>query len=146
MSLFTAILWFFNFLLCITFPSFVHSFHNVGTFCYYAAWCVIGWFCVLFFVPETGGQTLEALDARFSIPTRHLMKFGLQQVKYAFGHGVLRRRMRKPRLDPADVPNALPEKALRNMSTRGSDDISGPRQIPLDTDIERLAIVTSHDY
>lgn len=146
MSLFTAILWFFNFLLCITFPSFVHSFTNVGTFCYYAAWCVIGWFCILFLVPETGGQTLEALDARFSIPTRHLAKFGLSEVRYAFAHGVLRRRMKKPRLDPSNVPNLLPAKAMRTMGQRATEESIGPRQIPLDTDIERLATVTTHDY
>ena len=33
MSIFTAVCWFFNFLLCITFPPFVHAFTNVGTFC-----------------------------------------------------------------------------------------------------------------
>ena len=142
MSMFTAILWFFNFLLCVTFPSFVRSFTNVGTFVYYAAWCIVGFFCILFFVPETGGQTLEALDARFSIPTRAFMKFGLHQLRYAILHGVFRRRMKKPTLEPSDVPNILPPREM----TMKSDwrDSMEPRPIPLDVDVERMT-TTTHD-
>lgn len=137
MSLFTAILWFFNFLLCITFPSFIRAFDPIGTLCYYAAWCVVGWFLILFFVPETGGQTLEALDARFSIPSKSFMAFGLKQLRYAFFHGLLRRRVKKPKLDPVDVA-VTPATEMPRYPR-------GPRQIPLDHDVERLATVTTHD-
>ncbi|KAL9082841.1 MAG: hypothetical protein Q9159_006131 [Coniocarpon cinnabarinum] len=141
MSLFTAILWFFNFLLCITFPPFIHSYGTTGTFVWYAAWCLIGFFCVLFFVPETGNQTLEALDARFSIPTRSFMAFALKQLRYAFLRGVLRRRVDPPKLDPIDVA-VIPAAG----SSVGTEKARGPRQIPLNHDVERLASVTTHEF
>ena len=70
MSMATATLWLFNFLLAVTFPSFQVAFTNAGAFGYYAAWCLVGWFMIFFLVYETKDLTLEQLDARFSIPTR----------------------------------------------------------------------------
>ena len=96
---------------------------------------------MLLFVPETGGQTLEALDARFSIPTKSFAAFGLKQLRYAFLRGVLRRRLRKPKLDPEDMA-VVPARELRPMIPQGP---TGPRQIPMEWDVERLARVTTHE-
>ena len=82
MSIAIATNWLFTFVLAITFPPFWRHFTPTGTFCYYAAWCVIGFFLILLFVPETKGRTLEELDADFSIPTRTHMRHGIRQFKY----------------------------------------------------------------
>ena len=82
MSIAIATNWLFTFVLAITFPSFWKSLTPIGTFCYYAAWCVIGFFLILFFVPETKGRTLEELDIDFSIPTHMHMRHGWRQFKY----------------------------------------------------------------
>nr|BBI16191.1 hypothetical polyol transporter [Ramalina conduplicans] len=84
MSMATATLWVFNFFLAVTFPRFRVAFTNTGAFGWYAAWCVIGWFMILLFVPETKGLTLEALDARFSISTRSHARWAISDVYWAF--------------------------------------------------------------
>jgi len=91
MSMATATLWFFNFLLAVTFPRFQVAFTNVGAFGYYAAWCVVGWFMILLFVPETKDLSLEQLDARFSISTRAHARWALKEVGWVFERFVLRR-------------------------------------------------------
>ena len=58
MSMATATLWLFNFLLAVTFPSFQVAFTDSGAFGYYAAWCFVGWFMILFLVYETKDLTL----------------------------------------------------------------------------------------
>ena len=50
MSLATATCWFFNFVLSITWPSLLRAFGQTGAFCWYAAWNVVGFFLVLFFL------------------------------------------------------------------------------------------------
>lgn len=87
----TALTWFFNFLLAVTFPKFQDAFKNTGAFGYYAAWCMIGWVLILLFVPETKDLTLEQLDARFSIPSRSHARFALRQCLYFVRHYILRR-------------------------------------------------------
>lgn len=51
----TATTWCFNFILSFTWPSLLAAFKPQGAFGWYAAWCVVGWFLVLLFVPETKG-------------------------------------------------------------------------------------------
>lgn len=80
MSLATITLWGFNFILSLTWPPLLKAFKPQGAFGYYAAWNVVGFFLVFFFVPETKGLTLEELDRVFSIKTH---KFISHQVKNA---------------------------------------------------------------
>ena len=68
MSYATAVLWFFNFILSITWFRMKEAFTAQGSFGWYAAWCIILWLLVLLFVPETKGLTLEELDNIFSVP------------------------------------------------------------------------------
>ncbi|RDB25309.1 DDB1- and CUL4-associated factor 7 [Hypsizygus marmoreus] len=70
MSFATAILWFFNFVISITFPRLLGAFQPQGAFGWYAAWNIFGFVAVLFFVPETKALSLEELDEVFSVPTR----------------------------------------------------------------------------
>ena len=92
MSMATATLWFFNFLLAVTFPRFQYSFGNAGAFGYYAAWCTVGWFMILVFVPETKNLTLEQLDARFSIPTKTHARWALKEVMFVIQYYLFGRK------------------------------------------------------
>ncbi|KAK7472875.1 hypothetical protein VKT23_000983 [Stygiomarasmius scandens] len=69
MSFATAVLWFFNFVIAITFPRLLGAFRPQGAFGWYAAWNVFGFFAILLFVPETKALSLEELDQVFSVPT-----------------------------------------------------------------------------
>lgn len=69
MSFATATCFFFNFILAFTWPRLQHAFTPTGAFGWYAAWNVIGFFLVLWFLPETKGLTLEELDEVFDVPT-----------------------------------------------------------------------------
>ncbi|KAJ8696572.1 hypothetical protein PTI98_006432 [Pleurotus ostreatus] len=69
MSLATAVLWFFNFIVAITFPRLLGAFGPQGAFGWYAAWNAVGFVVILLFVPETKALSLEELDAVFSVPT-----------------------------------------------------------------------------
>ncbi|GME93010.1 unnamed protein product [Ambrosiozyma monospora] len=68
MSFATATCWFFNFILSLTWPSLVKKFKPQGAFGWYAAWNMIGFFMVLWLLPETKGLTLEELDDVFDVP------------------------------------------------------------------------------
>lgn len=90
MSLATATTWFFNFLLSITWPSLEHTLTTPGAFSFYAGWNIVGFFLVLFFLPETKGKTLEELDQTFSVSTSVQAAYGWRQFlyfiqKYFFG-------------------------------------------------------------
>jgi MFS family permease len=98
MSLATATTWFFNFVLAITWPSLLQAFTPTGAFCWYAGWNIIGFFGVLFFVPETKSKTLEELDQVFSIPTRIHAAWGLKQFFYFFRRYFLFQNVEPPRL------------------------------------------------
>lgn len=111
MSLATATTWFFNFVLSITWPSLLNAFKPQGAFGWYAAWNVVGFFLVLFFVPETKARTLEELDAVFSVPLRTHARYGLAQLWY-FIHKYLfwRRDAVKPTVPHADIDVDYDEK------------------------------------
>lgn len=93
MSLATATTWFFNFVLSITWPSLQAAFTPQGAFGWYAAWNVVGFFLVLFFLPETKGKTLEELDQVFSVPTSKHAAYGLRQIPYFFNRYIFRRKV-----------------------------------------------------
>ncbi|KAI9682660.1 MAG: hypothetical protein M1829_006647 [Trizodia sp. TS-e1964] len=98
MSLATATTWFFNFVLSITWPSLLHVFQPQGAFGWYGAWNFIGFFLVLFFLPETKGKTLEELDQVFSVPTRQHAAYGARQIPYFFKRYILRQDVPPARL------------------------------------------------
>ncbi|KAJ9241721.1 hypothetical protein DTO169E5_3465 [Paecilomyces variotii] len=83
MSWATATTWCFNFVLSFTWPHLMNAFQPQGAFGWYAAWCIVGWFLVLLFVPETKALTLEELDQVFAVPTS---KHAAYQVKNAIWH------------------------------------------------------------
>lgn len=82
MALATATTWLFNGTLAITWPSLRNAFTPQGAFSWYAAWCIIGWWLILMFLPETKGKTLEELDQVFSVPSRFHAAYGLRQIPY----------------------------------------------------------------
>ncbi|GAW15377.1 hypothetical protein ANO14919_047860 [Xylariales sp. No.14919] len=96
MSLATATTWFFNAVVSITWPALVQAWTNAGAFSWYAAWNLVGWVLVLLFLPETKEKTLEELDAVFDVPLRSIMRYGIAQAGYFWGHIILRRKMRSP--------------------------------------------------
>lgn len=99
MSLATATLWFFNFVLSITWPAMLNAFKPQGAFSWYGAWNIIGFFAVLFFVPETKERTLEELDSVFGVPLRSHMRYGAQQLPYFFKRYVFRQHdVEKPKV------------------------------------------------
>ncbi|KAL8638318.1 MAG: hypothetical protein Q9228_004524 [Teloschistes exilis] len=124
MSMATALLWFFNFLLAVTFPKFQDAFHNTGALGYYAAWCVVGWVLILLFVPETKDLTLEQLDARFSISSKSHAKYAVKQCLYVIRRYILRRhRVKRPVID-------LPPQEY----DYGHKEADHPRKISFDSD------------
>src|SRR5512140_2125998 len=92
MSLATATTWFFNFVLAVTWPSLLAAFKPQGAFGWYAAWNAVGFFMVLFLVPETKEKTLEELDAVFDVPLRSTVAFGAKQAGWFWKRVVLRRK------------------------------------------------------
>ncbi|PYH87859.1 MFS sugar transporter [Aspergillus ellipticus CBS 707.79] len=94
MALATATTWLFNFLLAITWPSLRAAFTPQGAFSWYAAWCIIGWWLILMFMPETKGKTLEELDQVFSVPTRFHAAYGLRQIPYFIRRYILRQKVK----------------------------------------------------
>ncbi|KAK4214472.1 hypothetical protein QBC37DRAFT_314322 [Rhypophila decipiens] len=92
MSLATAITWFFNFVLAVTWPSLLQAFKPQGAFSWYAAWNLVGWVFVLLLVPETKERTLEELDRVFDVSLGRQVRFGLAQVKWFVGRWFLGRK------------------------------------------------------
>ncbi|KAL2882475.1 hypothetical protein SGCOL_002215 [Colletotrichum sp. CLE4] len=101
MSLATATTWFFNFILAVTWPSLQKAFTPTGAFGWYGAWNIVGFFLVLFFLPETKEKTLEELDAVFSVPLRTFARYGLAQFFYFWRRYVFRQG-----ISPPAVPHA----------------------------------------
>ncbi|OOG00304.1 hypothetical protein ASPCADRAFT_502650 [Aspergillus carbonarius ITEM 5010] len=93
MSWATATTWCFNFILSFTWPLLLRAFKPQGAFGWYAAWCVIGWFLVLLFVPETKELTLEELDQVFSVSTRKHAAYQLKNAWWHFRVWVLRQKL-----------------------------------------------------
>ncbi|KAI1167199.1 hypothetical protein F5B18DRAFT_659266 [Nemania serpens] len=98
MSLATATTWFFNAVVSITWPALVQAWTNAGAFSWYAAWNLVGWVLVLLFLPETKEKTLEELDAVFDVPLRSIMRYGIAQAGYFWGHVILRRDIQPPKV------------------------------------------------
>ncbi|KAL9115012.1 MAG: hypothetical protein Q9227_001256 [Pyrenula ochraceoflavens] len=94
MSFATATTWCFNFVIGFTWPNMSKAFTPQGGFGWYAAWCIIGWWLVLLFVPETKALTLEELDQVFSIPTRKHASYQLESAWWHFQVWVLRRKLK----------------------------------------------------
>ncbi|OQE28655.1 hypothetical protein PENSTE_c003G10139 [Penicillium steckii] len=94
MALATATTWFFNFVLGVSWPSLRNAFTAQGGFAWYAGWCIVGWWLVLLFMPETKNKTLEELDQVFSVPTRFHARYGLRQIPYFFKRYLLRKDVR----------------------------------------------------
>ena len=102
MSLATATTWFFNFVLSVTWPSLLKAFKPQGAFSWYAVWNIIGFFGVLFLVPETKGKTLEELDQVFGVRSRDHAAYGLRQLPYFFRRYLLRQDLQPERLYEKD--------------------------------------------
>lgn len=102
MGIVTAINWLFNFIVSFTWPSMKDSEKGMGpsgAFAWYGVWCLIGWWLILLFVPETKDLTLEELDQVFRRSTRDYIKHGLAQLRWFINYYILRRtwlRNRRP--------------------------------------------------
>jgi MFS family permease len=102
MGIVTAINWLFNFIVSFTWPSMKDSKDGMGpsgAFAWYGVWCLIGWWLILLFVPETKDLTLEELDQVFETSTRDYIKHGLAQLRWFISYYILRRtwlRNRRP--------------------------------------------------
>lgn len=92
MSWATATTWCFNFILSFTWPRLVSAFTSAGAFGWYAAWCVILWFLVLLFMPETKALTLEELDQVFSVPTWKHSRYQLKNARWHLNKWILRKK------------------------------------------------------
>ena len=99
MSVATSVNWIFNWLLAFTFTKYWDRLGPTGTFCFFSAFCVVGFFLVLFFLPETRGKSLEELDATFSVPTRDQAAYGWRQLRWMVGMVVRRRWGKRPELE-----------------------------------------------
>lgn len=64
MSVTTSANWMCNFIIGLITPPMIASLH-FGTYIFFAAFTVMMFFWVLFFVPETKGRSLEDMDAVF---------------------------------------------------------------------------------
>lgn len=95
MGIVTSVNWFWNFFIAITWPRFSTAFGTSGAFGWYAAWCVAGFFMVLFFVPETKDMTLEELDQVFDHRTMDYVNYGVSELKWLVGRWVLMRKVMK---------------------------------------------------
>jgi len=93
MSWATATTWCFNFILSFTWPHLLTAFKPQGAFGWYATWCLIGWFLVLMFVPETKALTLEELDQIFSVPTHRHARYQIKNAAWHFRTWVMRQKL-----------------------------------------------------
>ncbi|OAG38845.1 hypothetical protein AYO21_06876 [Fonsecaea monophora] len=93
MSFATATTWCFNFILSFSWPHLLTAFKPQGAFAWYGAWCIILWFLILLFVPETKALTLEELDQVFSVSTRKHMSYQLKNAAWHFRVWVLRQKL-----------------------------------------------------
>lgn len=93
MSWATATCWFFNFILAFTWPRLQNAFTPTGAFGWYAAWNVIGFFLVLWFLPETKGLTLEELDDVFAVPMYEHAVYRTKELLNGFQRVILRRNI-----------------------------------------------------
>ncbi|KAL0564515.1 hypothetical protein V5O48_017532 [Marasmius crinis-equi] len=102
MSFATAVCWFFNGVLGLTWPALQKAFTIQGAFYWYAAWNFVGFFLALCFVPETKALSLEELDQVFEIPTRQHAAWGLRQIPWFIQAKIFRRDVPKELLYEVD--------------------------------------------
>lgn len=93
MSWATATTWCFNFIISFTWPSLQRTFTPQGAFGWYAAWCVVLWFLILLFVPETKALTLEELDRVFGVSTWRHAAHQIKSAQWHFRTWVLREKL-----------------------------------------------------
>lgn len=86
----TSTCWFFNFILAFSWPRMKNAFKPQGAFGWYAAWNIIGFFMVLFLLPETKGLTLEELDDVFGVSLRKHARWRGKELIYNLRKYVLR--------------------------------------------------------
>ncbi|KAK5991134.1 putative polyol transporter 6 [Cladobotryum mycophilum] len=93
MSFATATTWCFNFVISFSWTALQRAFTSQGAFGWYAAWCVILWFLILLYVPETKALTLEELDQVFSVSTRKHASYQIKNALWHFRVWVLRQKL-----------------------------------------------------
>lgn len=86
----TSTCWFFNFILAFTWPRLRNAFKPQGAFGFYAAWNIVGFFMVLWLLPETKGLTLEELDDVFDVSLRKHAHYRTKEILHNFRRYVLR--------------------------------------------------------
>ncbi|KAI0075386.1 hypothetical protein K474DRAFT_1664337 [Panus rudis PR-1116 ss-1] len=94
MSWSTSVLWFFNFVVAITFPRLLGAFKPQGAFGWYAGWNIIGFILILLFVPETKALSLEELDQVFSVPTRTHAAYQLKALPHNIKKYIFRMKVK----------------------------------------------------
>ncbi|KAF2797483.1 hypothetical protein K505DRAFT_235427 [Melanomma pulvis-pyrius CBS 109.77] len=120
MGIVTSVNWFWNFFISITWPKFNTAFTTSGAFGWYAAWCFIGWWMILLFVPETKDLTLEQLDQVFSYGTREHMRHGMAQLRWCIAKYLLRRKgLKKPVFLSKEDPEEVFDTRGENFDSRG---------------------------
>ncbi|KAH3664019.1 hypothetical protein OGAPHI_004733 [Ogataea philodendri] len=98
MSFATATCWFFNFILSLTWPSLVRAFKPQGAFGWYAAWNMVGFFLVLWLLPETKNLTLEELDEVFDVPALEHARYQTNYLWNSIQRHVFRKDV--PQMEP----------------------------------------------
>ncbi|KAJ3966059.1 hypothetical protein EV361DRAFT_936808 [Lentinula raphanica] len=98
MSFATAVLWFFNFIIALTFPRLIGAFQPQGAFGWFAAWNVVGFVAILLFVPETKALSLEELDQVFSVPSHTHAAYQLKALPHNIKKYIF--RMNVPDIPP----------------------------------------------
>ncbi|KAH9940403.1 MFS sugar transporter [Epithele typhae] len=94
MSYATSVLWFFNFVVAITFPRLLSAFQPQGAFGWYAGWNAIGFVLILLFLPETKALSLEELDQVFSVSTRTHAAYQLKALPHHIKKHVFRMKVK----------------------------------------------------
>lgn len=65
MALVVSVNWLLNWVVAYSGPSMLSTLKPAGTFAFYGGMCIVCWFLILFFVPETRSLTLEELETVF---------------------------------------------------------------------------------
>ena len=121
MGIVTSVNWFWNFFISITWPEMNSAFTTAGAFGWYAAWCFIGWWMILLFVPETKDLTLEQLDQVFGFATKEHMRYGMDELRWWISRYVLRRKGgKKPVFLHEEDPEEVFDTRGEMMDMRGS--------------------------
>ncbi|RKF65079.1 putative metabolite transport protein YwtG [Erysiphe neolycopersici] len=128
MSLATSTTWLFNFVLTVTWPSILKDLRHQGAFAFYAMWNIIGFFAVLFFVPETKGKSLEELDNVFSIGSTEHAAYGKRQLIHFIKKYICRKEVEVERVSFSSQTEQ-PSKHLSNDMEMGPASSKMPSKI-----------------